>query len=128
MNREEFCSSCVRTEGRHQLVRLDGDVGGRKTELAAYLITRLDRTGHRILATKHAVRLFNLSDGDEAPDLGAVQRPAFERKGWDHIDNMPVSSKPLRISRAPATEGEVVADHPTPGFHDLAEAIDEFLR
>src|SRR5260221_6302390 len=66
-------STGVRAEGGDQFIRLDRDVGRGETKPPANPLPRLDLAPHRVLAPKHLVRVLDLTTGDEAPHLCAVQ-------------------------------------------------------
>src|SRR5579859_7996436 len=76
----------VRAEGRDELVGLDPDVGGGKAQPPPHLVPRLDRAGHRVFAAQEAVGLVDIARVDQAPDLRAVGRLAFEGEGRHHVD------------------------------------------
>src|SRR2546421_2952502 len=59
----------VRSERRHQLVRLGADVRGRKAELPADLRAQLDRSTHLEFAPEQLVRRLHLTGGDQSPNL-----------------------------------------------------------
>src|SRR5206468_11799277 len=104
-------------ESRYELVRLDADVRGRKTQPPADAIACLDGTCHRVGATEEPVRHLDITGPDHPPDLGAVQVMAVDLERRDDLDIVPVRPQPLCVSGSPAAEREVEPDSPVPDPH-----------
>src|SRR5258708_38648678 len=100
----------ISAERRDQLVWFDSDVRGRKAELPADSLPRLDRARHRILPAEQPLRVVAFAGRDQAPHLRAVQVVTVELERWDDLDLMSVLAQPGRAAGAPAPQGEVVAD------------------
>src|SRR4029077_15462483 len=102
-----FGTARVCAKGRHELVRLDADVGRREAQSPADPIPGLDRPGHGVLTTEELVCLLDLACRDEAPDLGAVQLAAVDPVRRGDLDVVAVAPQPVRIAGPAPAESEV---------------------
>src|SRR5437764_12946682 len=89
--------------------------------------SRIYQASYLELAHEQPVRRLHLPGGHQPPNLRAVELPAFDLEGRDHLDVVPMSAEPLGVARAAATEREVEPDDPGLDVHHRDQAVDELL-